>query len=528
MINLFEEYIRNTRIYNEASFAEGAIDKVINNFLKVVGKRAKIKFKGPSVPYSVQFKNKYGSFEGVKFMTSDYNKAIRINWKKGKSSEIDNIDIWLKPKNKPDKNIDCNGLNIVQIVDIVSTVLGGKAFYKESLFLEATMVLSKAEIKSALDKFIKSKGIKPGSSDFKTVKLMNAWNEYANKNKLPELKFPKINEYVSNYKSGIYQLGQEIIDPKTSIRPGVMEIINVDSEQEKVWKALKAQGIEKDLSGEEVFEQIIEYGKKLIKGETSKKLLMIAGDPGLGKTFEVEDLLNQKVGLGNYETIGGKITPLELYKNLWKHNGKILVLDDIDDIFDNTTSVNILKKATDSKPERWVDYASGVLSNEEDEVDGMIDELENEDEEDGESIDEEEERLAKKLKKQKKKKDADKTPKKFLYTGRVIIITNRYFNQLPGSLLSRALRTEVNFSPEQSIQRIESKLAVLEAHIPMKIKIKCLNFLKEISPLLEKVDFRKFSAALENFTIEGIPDVKAKKWTVAGLTGDAGAAGKRK
>ena len=40
MINLFEEYISNSRIYNEASFAQGAIDKIINNFLKVVGKRA--------------------------------------------------------------------------------------------------------------------------------------------------------------------------------------------------------------------------------------------------------------------------------------------------------------------------------------------------------------------------------------------------------------------------------------------------------------------------------------------------------
>lgn len=78
MINLFEEYISNSRIYNEASFAEGSIDKIINNFLKVVGKRAGLKFKGPVVPYSIQFKNKYGNFEGVKFMTSDYNRESHI------------------------------------------------------------------------------------------------------------------------------------------------------------------------------------------------------------------------------------------------------------------------------------------------------------------------------------------------------------------------------------------------------------------------------------------------------------------
>ena len=522
MINLFEEYISNSRIYNEASFAEGSIDKIINNFLKVVGKRAKLKFKGPVIPYSIQFKNKYGNFEGVKFMTSDYNRAIRINWKAGKSTEIDNIDIWLKPKSVPDKNIDCKGLNIVQIVDIVSTVLGGKAFYKESLFFEASAQFNKNERKEIIDEVIKSNKIKINGPDFKTAKILKLVNEHAKKKGYNLFSFAMVNEYVINYKNGIYLFGQNpsggLLD---KIRNGSKEEIQVDSAEDKVWKSLKAQGIEAKLSGEETFEQITEYTKLLIHGKSSKKLLMIAGDPGLGKTYEVEDLLKRDVGDGNYEAIGGKITPLELYKNLWKHNGKILLLDDIDVIFDNNVIVNLLKKATDSKEERWMDYASGVLSGEEDEYDE-----ESEDEDSDESAAIEDEKPSKK--KKKKEKDGDKAPKRFLYTGKVIIITNRYFNQLPGSLLSRALRVEVNFTPEQALDRIKSKLKELEPNVPMKIKQSCFDFLIEISPLMEKVDFRKFSAALVNFAIEGIDPKKAKKWSLAGLTGDSGAAGKRK
>lgn len=73
-----------------------------------------------------------------------------------------------------------------------------------------------------------------------------------------------------------------------------------------------------------------------------------------------------------------------------------------------------------------------------------------------------------------------------------------------------------------------TKLKELEPNVPMKIKQACFDFLIEISPLMEKVDFRKFSAALVNFAIEGIDPKKAKKWSLAGLTGDSGAAGKRK
>ncbi len=518
-MNLFEEYLRNNKIYNEASFAEGSIDKVINNFLKVIGKRAKLKFKGPSVPYSTQFKNKYGTFEGVKFMTSDYNKAIRINWKKGKSTEIDNIDIWLSPKSKPDKNLDCKNLNIVQIVDMISTVLGGKAFYNESIYLEAQF--TKSQRKELFDTIIKEKGIKVNGSDFKPAKILTIVNEYAKKKGYDQFSFAMAYDYVNNYKNGVYKFGENPASLNSVLRPGVKEAIEVDSEADKVWKKLKEEGIEGKLTGEATFKKIVEYTKLLIKGKSSKKLLIIAGDPGLGKSVEVKKELNEKIGIGNWVKFSGSISAFSLYQELYKNNGKIILLDDIDDIYKDKTAVNVLKAATESNDERWVDWNTRALKGE-DESDEMIDDEEFED--DGMNDDNGEN---KKGKEKKKKKDPNAVPRKFLYTGRIISLTNLYYRDLPGSLLSRALKVEVDFTPEQALDRIKSKLKEFEPNVPMKIKERALKFLQDVSPILEKIDFRKVSSVLEDFMIEGISDKEARQWAIVGLAGDAGSAGKR-
>jgi hypothetical protein len=520
--NLFEEYITNSRIYNEASFAEGAIDKIINNFLKVVGKRAGLKFKGPVVPYSIQFKNKYGNFEGVKFMTSDYKKAIRINWIAGKSTSINNIDFWTSPGSKQ-KNLDCSELNIVQIVDLVSTVLGGKAFYKESLFLEASAQFTKNERKEIFDEIITSNRIKVNGSDFKAAKILKLANEYAKKKGYNPFSFAMVNEYVNNYKNGIYVFGQ---DPSKGlldkIRSGSKEVVKVDSAADKVWQKLKEDGIEAKLTGEATFKKIVEYTKLLIKGKSSKKLLIIAGDPGLGKSVEVKKELNDKIGAGNWVKFSGAISAFSLYQELYKNNGKIMLLDDIDDIYKNKTAVNLLKAATESNDERVIDWNTRALKGE-DESDEMVDDDNFEDEEDGMDDDNGENKKGK----EKKKKKAGDVPRKFLYTGRIISLTNLYYKDLPGSLLSRALKVEVDFTPEQALDRIKSKLKEFEPDVPMKIKERALKFLQEISPILEKIDFRKVSSVLEDFMIEGITDKEARQWAIAGLAGDAGAAGKR-
>lgn len=87
-----------------------------------------------------------------------------------------------------------------------------------------------------------------------------------------------------------------------------------------------------------------------------------SGAPGIGKTFAAEEILTAyKQGGGhNYASVSGVVTPIELYKMLWatRHNGRVLLLDDSDDVFNDEKSLNLLKAAVDTSLVRRIAYRS--------------------------------------------------------------------------------------------------------------------------------------------------------------------------
>ncbi|QZI90484.1 hypothetical protein MYOV003v1_p0160 [Vibrio phage 207E48.1] len=91
--------------------------------------------------------------------------------------------------------------------------------------------------------------------------------------------------------------------------------------------------------------------------------LIVSGAPGIGKTHQFEKDLNRAKEEGEIEElvhIKGKVTPLFLYDTLYKHSseGSVVLLDDCDNIFEDETSLNILKASTDSGDCRMVSYGS--------------------------------------------------------------------------------------------------------------------------------------------------------------------------
>lgn len=95
--------------------------------------------------------------------------------------------------------------------------------------------------------------------------------------------------------------------------------------------------------------------------------LVVYGPAGVGKTYNIikrledfnshmEDLVE---GFGiNYEMYKGYMTTIALYKLLYKfrHEGNVLVLDDIDTVFGDLESLNLLKAALDTTDVREVSY----------------------------------------------------------------------------------------------------------------------------------------------------------------------------
>lgn len=103
---------------------------------------------------------------------------------------------------------------------------------------------------------------------------------------------------------------------------------------------------------------------KLAKGSVSGTLrsLIVSGAPGTGKSHTIIHLLEQAKDRGdiNFHKISGTITPVNLYKTLWRHRGKndIVLLDDTDSVYDEEESMNLLKAALDTGDRRVLSYLS--------------------------------------------------------------------------------------------------------------------------------------------------------------------------
>ena len=88
--------------------------------------------------------------------------------------------------------------------------------------------------------------------------------------------------------------------------------------------------------------------------------VIVNGPAGVGKTFSVESYLQKYSHADNYKVVAGHMTPLSLYGNLYQYRnvGDVLVLDDIDSVFEKLEGINLLKAAMDTKPVRQINWES--------------------------------------------------------------------------------------------------------------------------------------------------------------------------
>ena len=134
-------------------------------------------------------------------------------------------------------------------------------------------------------------------------------------------------------------------------------------------------------------------------GKGINRSLIVSGPAGLGKSFTVEQKMAELEAKGKHVLyIKGYVRPLALYKLLYetRFTNSVLVFDDSDSIFHDDVSMNLLKSACDSTDRRVLHWLSRSIENESDE--------------DGESI-----------------------PEKFEFEGSVIFITNYDFDNMINS-----------------------------------------------------------------------------------------------
>jgi hypothetical protein len=145
---------------------------------------------------------------------------------------------------------------------------------------------------------------------------------------------------------------------------------------------------------------------------------IFTGSGGIGKTTAVTKTLTD-LGLredtpeapgGDFLSIRGFSTPRALYDTLYFYNDKILILDDADQVFKDPLGANLIKAALDDKKERIITWNS---SREDDEV-----------------------------------------PNRFVYTGRIIFVSNLSIDQFPQAIVSRSQKVDMTLTTDEKVEII--------------------------------------------------------------------------
>ena len=227
----------------------------------------------------------------------------------------------------------------------------------------------------------------------------------------------------------------------------------------------------------ERFEFVSDFVKMV--GTRKNASALIVGSGGLGKSYTTLETLTEKCGLRqvdatmeNYSdydagfaanaavekeqadtflVVRGYTTPKGLYRTLYENRNRVIVFDDCDDIFTNTTSMELLKSALDSYERRVITWNSIASF-------------------------------------------GDDLPRSFEFMGGVIFISNKSLDKMPQPLISRSLVADVSMTRAETLERLRV-IASKEKFMPEytdSAKIQAIDFITQHvdNPLIPAINIR--------------------------------------
>ena len=152
---------------------------------------------------------------------------------------------------------------------------------------------------------------------------------------------------------------------------------------------------------------------------------------------------------GDYHYVKGYSSAKGLYRMLFENKKKIVVLDDCDAAWKNEVGANLLKAALDSDEDRWITWN----------VEGSAN---------------------------------DDLPRRFLFEGKVIFISNVASEDFPQPLITRALRCDVELTIEERFERMRQILPSPQfaPEIDMKVKKMAYDFLWDNREVASEISSR--------------------------------------
>lgn len=166
-------------------------------------------------------------------------------------------------------------------------------------------------------------------------------------------------------------------------------------------------------------------------------------------TMDTTDVRNAPELEGDYHYVKGYSSAKGLFRTLFENRRKLIVFDDCDAAWKNEVSANLLKAALDSDEERWISWN----------VEGP---------------------------------DNSGLPKRFLFEGRVIFISNVASEEFPQPLISRSLRADIELTIEETFERMRQILPSpkFAPGTPMEVKQMAYDFLYENREMAAEISSR--------------------------------------
>lgn len=168
---------------------------------------------------------------------------------------------------------------------------------------------------------------------------------------------------------------------------------------------------------------------------------------------------------GDYHYVKGYSSAKGLYRTLFENKKKIIVFDDCDAAWKNEVSANLLKAALDSDEDRWVTWNVESFAN-------------------------------------------DDLPRRFLFEGKVIFISNVKSEDFPQPLVSRALRCDVELTIEERFERMRQLLPSpkFAPGVSLEVKQLAYDFLWENREVAAEISTRSLLNIIQ------VADSGSKLW----------------
>lgn len=144
---------------------------------------------------------------------------------------------------------------------------------------------------------------------------------------------------------------------RVAINEGDFEMLNSNGKAKASATVLTDKEISQEI--EDRFEVLTLLTDGVIKRQI--KALIVSGAAGIGKTYNIEHQLEKAEAAGKiskFSMLTGSCSAVGLFLQLWNHQneGNVLVLDDIDSIFNDEEALNLLKGALDTGRRRSITW----------------------------------------------------------------------------------------------------------------------------------------------------------------------------